>query len=119
MEIHTDKKSALLFVIIFIAIVVALFVSYQKFINDRDFFIFAWVSCDPDVESCFLYQEEGEEDYPYKVVYRKAYAAPACEGGDCPELECSENEEEQGICYVYLCSEENQSYLEIEDECSS
>lgn len=105
--------------IILVATVVA--ASYYRYVVLEDFLVYAQVSCDPDSESCFVYEcapEDGcdpeEPYYFYKVIYKDAAAIEACDPWSedgCQELTCEAGE----ACEIVECSLENMaSYQELD-----
>lgn len=111
-----DKKSKY---IIGIFIIFSLLVAgwgYYTFLIKRDFSIHNTTTCDPELESCFVWCEEGEceEDY-YKKIIKNASNIDLCNPAleDCEPLICEPGEEN---CQILECSEEN---LEEEEMCTN
>lgn len=110
------KQSIIIFIFLTILTIGSIFFGYYKYILEEDFLIYAQVSCDPEIESCFVY-EDGEEIWDYKIIYKKAYQAPKCEPlseEGCPELSCGFGEK----CEVVTCSLENVTQFSEADYCS-
>ena len=108
-----DKKSKILFLVFFLVLAGSIFLTYYRYMVVRDYIIEAEVSCDPMVESCFVYvcdPESGEEctgdpeqdtSY-YKLLHRNAKNIPLCdpEEADCLAAVCQPGEAD---CQVTLC----------------
>lgn len=108
------KKNILFFSIAAGAIVLSVSVTYIRYVALKDYYVLLRTSCDPAVESCFLYEcdpaaEDAEcsenpadDAYYYKLIKKKAYAIPKCvndlEG--CPEVTCTQGEKK---CTETLC----------------
>ena len=125
MSIYLDRKTKILLIIMFIFICGSVVWSTNKYLIQRDFLLFAKVSCDPSHEMCFVQDCDTEEDircpytgdYFYKFIYKSASDAPKCISNDknlCQELICIEGED----CEVIYCSEENLELYELEDSCA-
>lgn len=119
--------SLILMIMLAASIVSVVFVSYYKYVVNEDFLIYAQVECDPQEESCFVFEcfqdgedwcETGDEFWFYKVIYKKAYNAPSCDPlskEGCPELSCDINED---FCEVIYCNQENVNlYQEAGGQC--
>ena len=90
--------------------------SFNKYYLEMDYDLYVQTECDPSLESCFVYvDEEAGEEFPYKLIFIKAYAAPECTGTDCPPVECPEG---TPYCRVALCDEAIREDFAIADECS-
>jgi hypothetical protein len=123
MQKHTDRFSILIFSVIVASFATMFVFSYEKYMVFSDYTLYAQVSCEPDTESCFVYECDPETetdcdpDEPYwyfKAVYMYAPDAPQCTPTaehDCPELAC-----EPGIrCEEVMCDETNMGeYQELE-----
>lgn len=103
-----DKVSHHLFLFVLLAIVVIGAYKYKEFVIDRNFDIFAHVTCDPQSESCFVADCSPEDDsecdlIPYKKVLKPAKNIEECAPSEeCPELSCGENEVGCTITYCSL-----------------
>lgn len=107
------------FVFAFVMIVMSALFSYERFFIYEDFPVAMETDCDPASESCFIYvcdpaSEEcagdpDEDTWYYKRITKQGSAFPHCDGEDCPEISCGENEIG---CEVELCDPEG------EEECS-
>ena len=108
-----DKKSKILFLVFFLVLAGSIFLTYYRYMVVKDYVIETQVSCDPMVESCFIYvcdPENGEEctgdleqdtSY-YKLLHRNAKNIPLCDPAeaDCPVAVCRPGEVD---CQVTLC----------------
>ena len=108
-----DKKSKILFLVFFLVLAGSIFLTYYRYMVVKDYIIETQVSCDPMVESCFIYvcdPENGEEctgdleqdtSY-YKLLHRNAKNIPLCDPAeaDCPVAVCRPGEVD---CQVTLC----------------
>ena len=110
-----DKKSKVLLVVFVIMLATSVVATFERYVIKKDYLIYAHVSCDPTINSCFYYEpEEGEEVEYYQKIYRKAYNIPLCdpEEEDCDALTCPVGEAE---CEIVSCGEET---LEEGESCS-
>lgn len=123
-----DKKSKIFFLVFLLLIIGSVALTYWRIMVKRDYIISAQTSCDPALESCFVYEcdpedpedpecatlpEEERISY-YKLIDKNAKNIPLCdaeaesdsaEAGKCPkELTCEEGEEE---CETILCDDSN------------
>ncbi len=104
-----DKASRYLFLFVVLAILAVGAYKYKEFVIDRNFDIFAHVTCDPESESCFVADCSPEDDpecdlTPYKKVLKPAKNIEKCgPSEECPELSCDENE--TGCTTTYCSSE--------------
>lgn len=113
-----DKKNWLFFGGMFLLVVLSVGATYYRYIVARDYFVTFEAPCDPEGESCFLYEcdpsvegaecSENPEDntYYYKNIQKKAYALQSCVGnlGDCLEATCVEGERD---CMEMQCGSVN------------
>lgn len=105
----------LLAVVIFAGAVV----SYERFFIYQDFPVTVEAECDPASESCFVYHcdpefeectgDPEEDTWYYKRITKQGNMFPVCEGGECPEVSCAEDEP---ACEVEFCDPDG------EEECS-
>jgi hypothetical protein len=119
----SEQTKNRIFWIIFIGLILyAIVATYLRVYVNKDYLISNEVSCDPAVESCFVWSPEEEceesedpnclaetEPWVYKIIYKKAANIPFCEydpelGEECPELVCTDIETEEE-CYYELCEE--------------
>lgn len=118
MEQSKNKLSIVVFVLTSLLILFSTAFGYYKYVVKGDFYIYAQVSCNPEIEDCFnLELEEEGERYFYKIIYKKAYDIPTCNPLDsigCAELTCEPTED----CYIITCSEDNKSEYQSTDYCS-
>jgi hypothetical protein len=97
-----SMKGAKLFtLVIILASLVSVGVAFDKFYIARDYFIFANVSCDSTLHSCFVGDGDSAPKH-YEKVSRKANTIPTCNGwaDQCPELTCAQND---SSCTVEYC----------------
>ncbi|MFZ3043541.1 MAG: hypothetical protein WA058_00285 [Minisyncoccia bacterium] len=108
-----DKKSKILFVILFVLIAGSAGATYYRYVVQRDYTIEAEATCDPQIESCFVHicdSAAGEEctgdpatdtSY-YKIIDRKAKNIPLCDPAaeGCGALTCPVGEND---CTIILC----------------
>ena len=95
-----DKKSKILFLVFFLVLAGSIFLTYYRYMVVKDYIIETQVSCDPMVESCFIYvcdPENGEEctgdleqdtSY-YKLLHRNAKNIPLCDPAAGEGIACS------------------------------
>lgn len=102
-----DKKSIFLFSFVLIVIIVSGVFQYRTFVEKRNYVVTNYLSCDPEVETCFISDCSPETDEecdtePYKKIAKLAKNIPACEDlTDCPETSCAMGEEK---CMITWCS---------------
>ncbi|MCK9282632.1 MAG: hypothetical protein M0P71_18600 [Melioribacteraceae bacterium] len=99
-----DKKSKILLWVVAIIIVFSVTLAYSRIYILKDYQIIAEVSCDPEIESCYVYEdEEGEISY-YKNISKHASQIPVCDPHieECEEIYCSENESNCSYQYCDL-----------------
>lgn len=84
------NASRALILLILVGALVSAGLALKKFGLDRDYFVYANVTCDPVVNSCFVGDGEDTPDF-YSEIAKKAYLIPTCDGwaDQCPELFCS------------------------------
>ena len=114
-----DKKSKIFFAVFALMIAGSVAVTYWRIVVKRNYLVLAETACDPETETCFVYEcdpEEGEctgdpeEDTSYYAkIKKKAFNFPECENGECPDPVCEEGESD---CEVILCDEENKEEWE-------
>jgi hypothetical protein len=119
-EITLDSKSKVFFVVLGLLIAGSVAVTCYKYMVKRDYIIQAATDCDPESETCFVWEcdpeslVEGEactgvpdnDIWYYKNIERKANQMPLCDPNDenCDALACEENNPD---CQEILCNEEN------------
>lgn len=103
-------RENMLTIIFLAAIAGAVIWQYNRFVVKQDFLIYDQVSCDPKVDSCFVYVcEEGDEECdptPFAKLEKSARFVPVCSpagGNICPELSCAPGELD---CTITTCNEE-------------
>lgn len=116
----SGKKTKIYQYIILLLIIATAGYSLYRYLIVEDFFVYARVSCDSNLESCFTFPcEEGEvcEQQLYKVVIKKSDQIKECNAwaGECQELFCEENEFN---CEVLYCSDENIVNYEPDTVCT-
>lgn len=120
MENQTNNKSnVIFFVIFFLLIFASIAVTFNKFVIKKDYQIIAEVSCNPQVERCFVYECDSEieectgnpeEDVSYyKYVSKNAGTIYSCERtrqkiGCNEELSCLRGEAK---CFYTYCDSNN------------
>jgi hypothetical protein len=138
-----NRKNKIFFFGLFFLIFTSVGITYYRYIIALDYFVLLQTSCDPAVESCFLYEcdptaEDAEcsenpadDAYYYKQIEKKAYALQSCvqdlegcseatcqEGEEnCTEIQCDISlEESGGVCYGpgLIVEEEDKSVGEEE-----
>lgn len=111
-----DRYSKIIFGLLIVLVVFSIAATYYRVFVKEDYLISAEISCDPQVESCFVWPgEDGEADSYYKIIKKKAANIPFCDPhvGECPELSCDEGEAE---CQIINCE---QAELGEGEECSA
>lgn len=117
-----QTKNRIFWGVLVLMIVYAIGATYVRVFVKMDYLMMNEVSCDPAIESCFVYTPEDlcvdseevdcventEPEY-YKIIYKKAANIPFCEynseaGESCPELTCVAGESE-AECYYEYCEE--------------
>ena len=54
--------SKILFWLLSVSVILVLLISYNKYISNEDFLLYAKVGCNPESESCFVWVCTPEED---------------------------------------------------------
>lgn len=108
-----DRYSKIIFGILIALVIFSIVATYYRVFVKEDYLISAEISCDPAIESCFVWEEEGETSY-YKIIKKKAANIPFCDPhvGECPEPICEEGE---AGCEIINCE---QSELGEGESCS-
>jgi hypothetical protein len=99
-----DKKSKILLQILTIMIIVVVGIEFWRIVIKKDYQIIDWVDCDPNLNSCFVYEdEETGEITNYAVISKKAATIFACNPKTqvCDKLICEEGEED---CEISFCT---------------
>jgi len=115
-----DKKSKILLWILILAAIVSVGITFYKTIIKKDYLISEQISCNPQIESCFVSRcdptiDEGceldESTTYYKIIEKKAANILLCDPNSesCSELTCGLDE---GDCTITLCKPENKDGLE-------
>ena len=84
-----DKKSRILFLIIFLAILTSVGLSFDKYMVKRDYLMQIQADCDPAMEECFVVECSPEDDSEcpadeaerisyYKLIMKKAMGLLFC-----------------------------------------
>jgi hypothetical protein len=78
---------------VIISSLISAFVAFNKFYIHRQYLVEANVSCDTQVHSCFIGDDDNTPRY-YQKVTRLASTIPECNGwaGQCPELSCTDRD---------------------------
>ncbi len=109
-----QSNSRPFFLLILVSFVLVLILSWHKYFINKDYLLYAQVTCDEtEVGSCFFNEEN---DYRYKIIYYLAKAAPRCEPerGGCQELSCPAASPH---CQTIFCTEETLKKLNLSDQC--
>ncbi|MFA6475951.1 MAG: hypothetical protein WCV68_00895 [Candidatus Paceibacterota bacterium] len=109
-----DKKSKILLGILALVIFISVGISFYQTIYIHKYLITTEISCDPNKESCFVFECDPVEDEScskdpnqqvsyYKIISKNAQNIPICESGNdnCPELSCIYGEKD---CQITLCA---------------
>ncbi len=96
-----DKKVKILILIFILGIFYTVFATYHRFYILRDYYITAEIECDPQINSCFVWEEDDEIFY-YSLIRKKAKNIPFCNPHreECEELFCEEGEKK---CRITFC----------------
>lgn len=103
MSTKIQKKNIILILGVLVLILISLAFKYNKYILEKDYFVYLYASCDTQVQNCFQYEDE--EDY-YTKMYQKAYIVERCMDGTCDMYACSQQEQDQNQCLIVECSED-------------
>jgi len=108
--IKVDTKSKGLMALVLLMVAGATVWKYDTFITNRDFMVYDQISCNPTLESCFVYVcEEGYEECdnsPFKKIEKNAKNITLCPNynkDSCSALTCLDGEKE---CTITLCTDE-------------
>ena len=112
---NRKTKALIIFLVLFALLSVA--AKYYKFSITSDYYISTTTECDVEIESCFVWDCDIEEDEdcdhtPYKYIYKHAGSVPSCNpfvSEECSELTCEGDED----CEVTECSEDEIAEDEI------
>lgn len=99
-----DKKSKILLSVVTILIVAVVGIEFNRIVVQKNYQIIDWVDCDPQSNSCFVYEdEETGEVTNYAVISKKASTIFACNPATqtCDELMCEEGELD---CEISFCT---------------
>lgn len=101
-----DKKNKILLIVVILLVVYAVLSAYYRFFVVRDYQIITEISCDPETESCFVYEDEETELYYYKLINKNAANISDCNPHreECDELSCEDGEED---CKITYCDPED------------
>lgn len=112
-----NKGNKILLILVILFVIYAIVAAYYRFFVSRDYQIMAEISCDPETESCFSYEDEETELYYYKLINKSAANVPVCNPNvdECEELFCED--EEEG-CEIIYCDIENLEEDEVCDDIS-
>lgn len=102
-------KTIALVIVLCLFFVVSIAAKHHKYAIAQDFYVSAELSCDPEIESCFVWDcdpsDEECDQTPYKYIWKYAAEVPYCDplDEDCEELVCTPDEED---CEIIFCSED-------------
>jgi len=110
-----DKKSIILFVLLFATVAVFVALTYYRVMVRRDYIVSVEVDCDPAVEQCFVAvcdpaedetcsENPDEQTYYYKIINKNVRNIIPCDwpAEECPALACAPGEAE---CEEIFCDE--------------
>lgn len=106
--IKVDTKTKILTVVMILFVVVSVSAKFYKFSVIQDFYVSSELECDPETESCFIWDcdlsDEDCDQAPYKYIWKYATGVTNCDPRleDCDELQCNTNED----CEIIYCSED-------------
>lgn len=100
------KGVQILILTIILASLVSASVAFYKFYIVRDYLVFASVSCDSTLYSCFVGDGDSAPRY-YEKISKKANMIPVCNGwlDQCPELYCTQGDPN---CIVEYCQSDTE-----------
>ena len=126
---NTNKANKIFFIIFILLLIASISLTFYRIVILKDYQIEAEVSCDPEIESCFVWECSPEDDETcaenpeerisyYKLISKKAATIYACElteekDGCTEELSCVEGEEN---CLYTYCDAETEECSEISIE---
>ncbi len=98
------KINRILVALILVGSLCSAYLAINKYYLEKDYFVYANVSCQPTESSCFIGDGENTPLF-YKSIAKKAYRIPACDGwkNECPELACETEDED---CTITYCDHE-------------
>lgn len=103
----TDMKGAHLVIsLVILASLVSAGVAFYKFYITRDYLVFANVTCDSTLNSCFIGDGDSTPRY-YETISKKANTIPVCNGwlDQCLELYCTQGDPN---CIVEYCQSDTE-----------
>lgn len=95
------KVGKLIILFVVLASLVSSSVAFYKFYIVRDYLVFANVSCDSTLHSCFVGDGDSAPQY-YEKISKKANTIPVCNGwlNQCQELSCTQGD---SSCTIEYC----------------
>jgi len=102
-----DKKSKILIIIVSLAIVASVGVSFYKYVITKNYQIFVEIPCDPAVDNCFVRTEEDDTISNYKILSRQASNIPLCVPENNPNCRAMLCEQDEPNCEFTTCSAED------------
>jgi hypothetical protein len=105
-SVFMDKKSKILLIIVSVAILISVGVTFYKYVILKDYQIVAEMPCNPAVANCFVRTDEGGSVTNYQLLSRNASRIPLCDpntNANCQALTCAQNEPN---CEITSCSAE-------------
>lgn len=98
-----DRKSKILLAIVIALMIYSVWATYDRIYVRRDYQIHAEIECNPEINSCFVWEdEETGEPWYYALIEKSAANIDDCNPHreECEELSCEEGEEN---CAVTFC----------------
>ncbi len=109
-----DKKSKVLLSVFIVAVFISVLATYNRIYIQRNYQIIAEVDCDPEIDSCFIWEDE-EGTWYYNLIEKRASNIPICN----PHREICEDffycEEGEEDCFETFCDPED---LEEGESCA-
>jgi len=102
-----DSKTKILTGALVLFILVSLSAKFYKFSVEQDFYVSAKLECNPETESCFVWDcdlaDEDCDQSPYKYIWKYATEVANCDPrfGECGALQCTKGDD----CEIVYCDE--------------
>jgi hypothetical protein len=107
-SITAPQKNKIFILILIVVVLLSLLLGWNKYVIQKDFFVYVYAPCDTESSLCFEY--EGEQ---YLKLYQKAYVLECRDGGLCDVYACSEQDQAQNKCLLVECTEDTLEEGEI------